>query len=247
MAEEAWREFIPLEPAGDAANRSAAEVPDVGERPANKRKPQDQGNSKDQGSHDDSPELVGSDSAPVDHASNDTPRMSVLDRVKQIRDEIRASKPAQALQYLDKKTGQLLRNVQENVVPFSDEIAAGGSALAEMAKRAVGLSDDKRSFGDVYRAERTGERKANEEARADPVLRTAGQAASLAIPGATAAKIGHRGARAAVGLTESAAFGLGSSDAELTGDKKETLQAIKDAGLAAAFGLLPAAAESVRT
>jgi hypothetical protein len=247
MAEEAWRRFIDLEPTGDVGEGAGEEVPDgvAGVVPKN-------GNARHQGKEDQPTnngvlEVLNGGGSPVVHSSNDTPKLSVLDRVKQIVADVRASKPAQALQYLDKKTGQLLRNVQENVVPFNDEIPAAGQALAEMAKRAVGLSDDKRSFGDVYRAERTKERKANEEARADPVLRTAGQAASLAVPGATAAKVANRGARAAVGLTESVAYGLGASDAELTGDKKETLQAIKDAGLAAAFGLIPVAAESIRT
>lgn len=236
----AWEEFISAEPAGDRVKRPKEKGADVGGAAANQGNPQQAGNTEQGNPDDGSARVVQKPSAPVVHSAQNTTSPSVVDQIKGF--------VGTNAKELGRKTVQLLRNVQDNVVPGSDEIAAVGATAVEAGRRAVGLGTSDKPLGDVYRDRRSYERAENAEAAKDPVLRTAGQAASLfAPPVATLVTKGGGAARAAVGLGEAIAHGVGASNAELTGDKKEILEALKDAGLAVAIGIAPAAAGNLKT
>lgn len=234
----AWEEF--LEPAGDRVKRPKEKGADVGSAVTDKRDPEQTGKPEESNPDDGSARVVQKPSAPVVHSAQNTTSRSVVDQIKGF--------VGTNAKELGRKTVQLLRNVQDNVVPASDEIAAVGATAAEAGRRAVGLGTSTKPLGDVYRDRRSYERAENAEAAKDPVLRTAGQAASLfAPPVATMVTKGAGAARAAVGLGETIAHGVGASNAELTGDKKEIWEALKDAGLSAAIGIVPAAAGNLKT
>lgn len=131
-----------------------------------------------------------------------------------------------------------------------DEGVGAIKAGVEAAKRAVGLGQQptlsgqvsgKRpeTIGEVYRRERDevrGVTKAFE--KAEPVAALAGTAASLAVGSPSAALTAPGKLRKVAAVGETLLAALGSSEAELTGERKEIASALTDVGIGAAFAPL---------
>lgn len=125
-----------------------------------------------------------------------------------------------------RSTDNMVRNTVQ-ALPlgvFVDEATAAVSAGAQKLGGLIGLSNDKRSFGEIYRADRDQERAANDRAAQDKVANAFGQSVGLVTGGKILNTTASGGAKAVgLGATEILATGAGASKAELTGENKDII------------------------
>jgi hypothetical protein len=153
----------------------------------------------------------------------------------------------QALEETGAGAARFVRNLQQAVFPAAEEVSAGFDTAVEAGKRAVGLSSGTQALGDVYRSNRDARRIQRDEDAADKVSNLTAQATSLFVPSTALAKGAGTAGRAALGVTEVVAQGMGASDAELTGENKEIKKALGDAAIALGFGVVAGAAGALKT